>query len=217
MLERTRRCWLLRRFILPSAVVCAFVYLLATSLEVALVPTASMENTVLVGDHVLVAKLAYAPKLPLIGIHLPRWKRAHRGDLVSFRHPRTGLTYLKRVVAIGGDTVEIHDHRLIVNGSALPEDYVSSSRLWRTMAAQRIKPGELFVLGDNRDNSEDSRYWGTVPDAAVVGEPAMVLWSFRAPTSEWLDNVGNVRPAAYLDMTAHLFTRTRWSRVARHL
>jgi signal peptidase I len=197
--------------------VCATAYLAATSFEVALVPTASMENTVLVGDHVLVMKLPYAPKLPLLDVRLPRWGRARRGDLVSFTHKRSGLTYLKRVVAIGGDTVEIREGKLIVNGAPVAEQYVSSSRLWRTMPEQHIRPGELFVLGDNRDNSEDSRYWGTVPESAVVGEPAMVLWSFRAPTSEWLDNAGHVRPAAYFDVATHLFTRTRWSRVATKL
>lgn len=197
--------------------VCATAYIAATAFEVALVPTASMENTVLVGDHVLVVKLPYAPKLPLLDARLPRWGRAKRGELVSFTHKRSGLTYLKRVVAIGGDTVEIREGRLLVNGAPLAEEYVSSSRLWRTMQEQRIKPGELFVLGDNRDNSEDSRYWGTVPESAVVGEPAMVLWSFRAPTSEWLDNAGHVRPAAYFDVATHLFTRTRWLRTATKL
>jgi signal peptidase I len=148
---------------------------------------------------------------------LPRWKQVRRGDLVSFTRRQSGLTYLKRVVAVGGDTVEIREGKLLVNGEAVPEHYVSTSRLWRTMAATRIKSGELFVLGDNRDNSEDSRYWGTVPESAVVGEPALVLWSFRAPTSEWLDSAGHVRPAAYLDVATHLFSRTRWSRVATRL
>jgi signal peptidase I len=176
-----------------------------------------MENTVLVGDHVLIAKLPYGLELPLLGEHVPGWKQVKRGDLVSFHHPRSGLTYLKRVVAVGGDTVEIRERKLIVNGAVLPENYVTSSTLWRTMPAQHINPGELFVLGDNRDHSEDSRYWGTVPESAVVGEPVMVVWSFREPTSEWLDRAGDVRPAAYVDAAAHLFTWTRWSRVATRL
>jgi signal peptidase I len=196
---------------------CVVAYALSCTFEVGLVPTGSMESTVLVGDHVLLAKLAYAPNLPLLKVRLPRWKKAKRGDLVSFEHPRSGMTYLKRVVAVGGDTVEIREHKLMVNGSEVTESYVSSSRLWRTMPVRRIAPGELFVLGDNRDNSEDSRYWGTVPESAVLGEPVMVLWSFRAPTSEWLDKAGHVRPAAYVDVTTHLFTRTRWSRVATRL
>jgi signal peptidase I len=173
-----------------------------------------MENTVMVGDHVLVAKVAYGPKLPLLNVRLPRLKQARRGDLVSFEHPRKGMTYLKRVVAVGGDTVEIRDGLLLVNGNPVEEGYVSTSHLWRTMPRRRIAVGELFVLGDNRDNSEDSRYWGTVPQASVVGEPALVLWSFREPTSEWLDRAGHVRAAAYFNAAAHLFTTTRWSRVA---
>jgi signal peptidase I len=202
---------------MAAVCVCAAVFFATTSFEVALVPTASMEHTVLVGDHILVIKLPYGPKLPLIAAHLPRLRHAKRGELVSFTHSKSSLTYLKRVVAVGGDSVEIRDGKLIVNGAIVPEQYASTSRLWRTMPCRRIKPGELFVLGDNRDNSEDSRYWGTVPETSVVGEPVLVLWSFRAPTSEWLDAAGHVRPAAYVDVTTHLFTRTRWGRVASRL
>ena len=216
-MNRNRRRWSARKVCLAVVGVCTVIYAFACIWEIGLVPTASMENTVLVGDHVLIAKLAFGAELPLLHTHLPRWKHVSRGELVSFHHPRSGLTYLKRVVAVGGDTVEIRDHELIVNGSGLSETYVTSSRLWRAMPAQRIRPGELFVLGDNRDNSEDSRYWGTVPESAVVGEPVMVLWSFRAPTSEWIDRAGHVRPAAYVNAAAHLFTRTRWSRVATRL
>jgi len=206
-----KRLWL--------AALCAAlsVYFAVAAFEIALVPTGSMENTVLVGDHILVMKLGYESTLPLLGWRLPHWRRARRGDLVSFDHPRSGMTFLKRVVAVGGDTVEIREHKLIVNGAAVPEQYVSTSKLWRTMAEKKIKPGELFVLGDNRDNSEDSRYWGTVPESSVVGEPSVVLWSFREPTSEWLDGAGHVRAAAYVDAASHLFTRTRWERVAAKL
>ena len=119
-----------------------------------------MEKTLLVGDHVLVRKLGFAADLPLVGGRVPGWKHARRGELVSFRHPRTGLTYLKRVVAVGDDTVEMRDHRLIVNGAMLAEDYVSSSQLWRTMPQQRIKPGEN--VGWGKDDTLFAKITGVV-------------------------------------------------------
>src|SRR5436305_8368962 len=137
MLRHSRTIWSVRMVCLTVVFACAVAYALSCTLEVGLVPTGSMENTVLVGDHVLLAKLAYAPRLPLLNVRLPRWKHAKRGDLVSFEHPRSGMTYLKRVVAVGGDTVEIREHKLIVNGGQVTECYVSNSRLWRTMPMQR--------------------------------------------------------------------------------
>jgi signal peptidase I len=212
---RNRRS--LRQTAIAIVCACAFAYVVGTSFEIALVPTESMQNTVLVGDHILVSKLPYGPKLAFLNAHVPRLKHVARGELVSFREQRSGLVYLKRVVAVGGDTVEIRERKLYVNGTAMPEQYASPSRLWRTMAARRVNPGEIFVLGDNRDHSEDSRYFGSIPESSVIGSPALVLWSYRAPTSEWLDAHGRVRPAAYVSAAAHLFTRTRWARTAMTL
>lgn len=163
---------------------------------VVVVPTPSMERTVLVGDHLLVNRLAFC------------WRGIRRGDVVSFHPPtQTNDVYLKRVIATGGDTVEFRGDRVMVNGIELREPYARYIGADEPEASKVTVPaGELYVLGDNRNQSEDSRYWGTVPEKNVVGAPVMVLWSFAAPTREWLSE----SPAAvYLNRPlAHI----RWAR-----
>src|SRR4051812_28552331 len=161
-----------------------------------------MERTVLIGDHLLVNRIAY------------KFGRVQRGDVVSFRAPgkRKGI-YLKRVVAVGGDNVEIRDGMVFVNSQRVSEPYVehvcSFCELGQTAVV--VPAGEMFVLGDNRDRSEDSRYFGTVPQSSVVGKPVMVLWSFAIPTEKWMLPQ---QAALYFD---HPLARLRWSRMFRPL
>jgi signal peptidase I len=185
--------------------------------EAALVPTSSMEGTILVGDHIILNKLAYGPELPFLGWKLPRMRRPQRGNIIAFHYPKDpSLNFLKRVIAVGGDVVEIRDSIVYVNGIPRFEPYaVHKHGSWirhEDMRPRYVPYGELFVLGDNRDNSDDSRYWGTVPEQNVIGEPLMIVWSYDAPTSEWL----NERPGAQLKLYASIavgfFAHTRWSR-----
>lgn len=189
--------------------------------EASLVPTGSMEGTILTGDHIFLNKALYGPEVPLLGVRLPRLKTVRRGDIVAFRHPRQPQTnFLKRVVAIGGDQVEIRDDVLFINGSPVTEPYAvhrwhptQDAARRESMRALRVPAGQLFVLGDNRDDSADSRYWGTVPEANVMGEPLLVYWSYDAPAAAWLEEGSGHRLRFYGSIAAHLFTRTRWSRV----
>lgn len=189
--------------------------------EASVVPTASMEGTILTGDHIFLNKALYGPELPLVGVRLPRLKRVRRGDIVAFRHPRDPqATFLKRAVAVGGDTVELREDVLYVNGAAVSEPYaVHRGRClreqWRreTTHVIRVPAGHIFVLGDNRDDSADSRYWGTVPEENVIGEPLLVYWSYDAPASAWLEPDRATRLRFYGSMATHLLSRTRWSRV----
>lgn len=164
--------------------------------QIVVVPTASMEQTVMVGDHLLVNRLAFD------------WKPVRRGEVISFTPPnRNDVVYLKRVIAVGGDRVESRGGEIYVNGAPLREGYAQYSprpneRSFRMIVPQR----ELFVMGDNRNHSEDSRTWGTVPEKNIVGAPVMVLWSFAVPTDRWLSRP----PAAiYLD---HPLAHLRWTR-----
>ena len=195
------------------AKICVLVSLVATLLsmafQVVVVPTASMERTVLVGDHLLIDRFAYGPEIPFTHFRLRRLKKVQRGDVVSFHPPgRPGEVYLKRVVAIGGDRVEIREGELYLDGEPAVEPYIPGAKRKAWMEAIVVPHGELFMLGDNRDRSEDSRYFGPVPEKNVIGEPVMVLWSFAIPTREWL------RPqvAAYFD---HPVERLRWGRLFR--
>lgn len=173
--------------------------MLSIAFQVVVVPTASMERTVLVGDHLLIDRFAYGPKIPFTQVRLPRLKKVQRGDVVSF-HPsgRGDQVYLKRVVAVGGDRVEIREGGLFVDGMLVERHALSR--------AEMVVPvGQIYVLGDNRDRSEDSRSFGSVPETNVIGEPVMVLWSFAVPTREWLQS----QTAIYFH---HPIARLRWGR-----
>lgn len=182
-----------------------------------MVPTASMERTVLVGDHLLWLKLPYGPTIPFTHYRLPQLRSPKAGEIVAFRSPlEPDEIYLKRVIAVSGDVVEIHRGTLYINGAPMPEEYahVRASRRWswqENIAPQRVPAGSLFVLGDNRDNSEDSRYWGPISVKNVVGEPLFIFWSYDAPSSAWLDPDFSHQVRLYASAFMHL-TQTRWRR-----
>jgi signal peptidase I len=186
--------------------------------EAAVVPSSSMEGTVLVGDHILLDKFLYGPSVPFTSWHLSTRKTVRRGAIIAFKFPlNPQINFLKRVAAVGGDVIEIRNGVVCVNHEPLSEPYVVHSlkpdaRTAENMVAQIIPQGQLFVLGDNRDNSEDSRYWGTVPLANVIGEPLLVYWSYDAPSAAWPDDNPLHQLRFYTSAMATLFTRTRWSR-----
>jgi signal peptidase I len=201
---------------LLAAAACLLLALL--SFEIALVPTGSMERTVLVGDNILVFKLLDAPRIPGTSLRLPRFRSPRRGALVSFLAPgRKGSVYLKRVVGTAGDVVEFRAGRLYVNGVRANESYAPRSTRIPEFGPQRLRRGELFVLGDNRDLSEDSRDFGPISTDSVVGTPLAVVWSTRARTPDLLDAGGHVRLAFYWSALLHPVASTRWSRIGRLL
>jgi signal peptidase I len=190
--------------------------------EASVVPTGSMEGTILVGDHLFMDKLLYGPEIPVVHWRLPRVKSIHRGDIIVFRYPRNPAeTYLKRVAALGGDTLEIRNGVVYVNSRPAVEPYVVHNlpayARHEQMAARIIPPGKLFVMGDNRDNSSDSREWGLVPEKNVLGEPMLVYWSYDAPTARWLDETPSHRVAFYASIAENFFSRTRWNRMGTWL
>jgi signal peptidase I len=190
--------------------------------EASVVPTGSMEGTILVGDHLFMDKLLYGPEIPIAHWRLPRLKSIHRGDIIVFRFPRNPAdTYLKRVAAVGGDTLEIRDGVVYVNSRPVIEPYVVHNfpiyARHEQMAARVIPQGKLFVMGDNRDNSSDSREWGLVPERNVLGEPMLVYWSYDAPTARWLDEKPSHRAAFYASIAENFFSRTRWNRMGMWL
>jgi signal peptidase I len=213
-----RQRWVWKRAKL-LAITAAAVLLTYTFIgEASVVPTGSMEGTILVGDHLIVNKLLYGPRVPFTRWRLPRMRTVKRGNIIAFVYPKDpSLTFLKRVAAVGGDKVEIRRDVLYINDAPVSEPYVVH-RLRRgyarpeDMPAQLIPEDSLFVLGDNRDNSDDSRYWGTVPEENVIGEPLMVLWSYDAPSRDWLDEDPMHQVKFFASIMANLFTRTRWSR-----
>jgi signal peptidase I len=225
-----------RNFVTEWAVTIA-IYLFATTtlVQAYVVPTGSMEGTIRVGDHMLVDRLTYAGA-GSIGPHILPYHEPERGDIVVFLYPEDiRQTYVKRVIGLPGDRIRLDRQQVIRNGRRLTEPYVqhiptypdayrdnfpltpeaNTTPRGRDMFASHVLNGEvivppqaLFVLGDNRENSEDSRYWGFVPRSYVVGKPLFVYWSYDAPTADLEDwTLTHI-----LDVTQHFFTRTRWER-----
>jgi signal peptidase I len=213
---RTRKPWRpsIRRLIVLACIVLGMRIFVG---EASVVPTASMEGTILVGDHLFMDKLLYGPEIPLVGWRLPTVKTIHRGDIIVFRYPKDPAeTFLKRVTAVGGDQLEIRNGVLYVNSQAVQEPYAvhiaSLHNSLESWGPTVVPEGRLFVMGDNRDNSSDSRDWGFVPLANVIGSPMFVYWSYDAPTSRWLDeNLGH-KITFYASIAGNFFSHTRWNR-----
>lgn len=208
-----------------------------TLVQAFVIPTGSMEDNLLIGDHLLVDKLAYAPAGPL-SRHLLPYLEVKRGDIVVFRYPAdVRQTFVKRVIGIPGDRIRIVDKQVYLNGRPLDEPYKFhktpyydsyrdnfpsapntrvDQRAWEMLERHTangevvVPPGHYFVLGDNRDSSLDSRYWGFVPRENIIGKPLLVYWSYDAPTHRL------VSPGLDLehlkDLALNFFTKTRWRR-----
>jgi signal peptidase I len=206
--------WSKRRWLVLMAVVLGIRIFVG---EASVVPTASMEGTILVGDHLFMDKLLYGPEIPVVNWRLPALKTVRRGEIVVFRYPRNPAeTFLKRVAAVGGDRVEIRNGILYVNSKMVEEPYAvhhapvhNPQESWGPTI---VPPGQLFVMGDNRDNSSDSRDWGFVPGQNVIGEPLFVYWSYDAPSARWLDENPAHKVSFYASIAENFFSRTRWSR-----
>src|SRR5687767_13732466 len=185
------------------------------------IPTGSMVDNLLVGDHILVNKFVYGPSSSV-----PRFfalRDIKRGDIVVFRYPRNPRTdFVKRVIGLPGETILIKDKKVYIDGAPLREDYVihNDSKTYRLrrdprrlrdqFGPFRVPDGEYFVMGDNRDQSNDSRFWGTVSRELIKGRALLVYWSFDhgAPPGE----APRERVKELLSVGGHFFSRTRWNR-----
>ncbi len=154
------------------------------------VPSGSMRDTLLPGDYVLVERWAYGLRVPGTDLRLGPARAPRRGDVVVFRAPDLpGEDLVKRCIATAGQTVEIRDRRVIVDGDTLREPYARHSDpalhgagydARDNLAPLTVEPGHLFVLGDNREESEDSRFVGTVREEDLLGRVRIVYWSWDA-------------------------------------
>jgi signal peptidase I len=169
------------------------------------IPTGSMENNLLVGDHLLVNKMAFAPTATgLERVLLPQ-KRIGRGDVVVFKYPeQPDRDFIKRVIGLPGDRLELRRKRVFINDVPLDEPYVRyleepsvdgivrAGDLREEYGPVTVPEGQYFMMGDNRDNSEDSRYWGFLPASYVKGE-ALVIYFSVGGTAAGSDAVGGIR------------------------
>ncbi len=206
------------------------------------IPSESMENTLLVGDYLLVNKLCYGGQG--IGDHLMPYQKIARGDIIVFHYPVDPQQhFVKRVIGVPGDHLRMERKRVLINGKPLDEPYVRflepannlfrdnfprtdipaiglEGKWWLEMRklvedGQLIIPeGHYFVMGDNRDDSQDSRYWGFVPRENIIGRPLVIYWSVRdwdhAPSASIMGRLYHVAYAV-----THIFQITRWNRTLR--
>lgn len=162
------------------------------------IPSSSMEPTLLVGDHILVNKLLYGIRIPFTEERWPHISVPKRGDVIVFVFPQDRTKdFIKRVVAVGGDTVEVKNKNVYVNGKLAVNPHAQyrdnrilpagpDQRRRDNMPAEKVPEGHLFVMGDNRDYSHDSRFWGFVPVEDVKGKAFLIYYSARNfPSVRW--------------------------------
>lgn len=210
-----------------------------TLVQAFVIPTGSMEDTLLIGDHLLVDKLAYAPAGDASKLVLP-YMPIKNGDIIVFRYPvDVTQVYVKRAVGVPGDRIKVVNKQLFRNGQRIEEPYVyhktdyidsyrdnfpgePNARLEKPAydmldsAANGevvVPPGHYFAMGDNRDSSSDSRYWGFVPRENIIGKPLIIYWSYDAPTEQLATS--SISLEHITDLLQNFFTKTRWSRTFR--
>ena len=211
------------------------------------IPTGSMENTLLIGDHLLVNKFAYAYPTGPLGRLLP-YRELSRGDIVVFKFPGSeddtnyGEHFVKRVIGLPGDRIRIFHRQVFVNGEVLKEPFVRHTYLdqlrpgddfppepaeymrgatsdWSAEMQDCVRNGELvvppgryFVMGDNREQSWDSRFWGFVPRELISGKPLLIYWSYESTREDYAKNSLSDRLRQTFDLVVHFVSRTRWRR-----
>lgn len=240
---KSRADWVSSTQSLLATVVIA-VYVITFTVQAFQIPSESMENTLLIGDYLLVDKLRYGGGGEKH--YLMPYRPVKRGDIIVFKYPvNPSQHFVKRVVAVPGDRVHLIDRQVYVNNVPLREPYVHYSyhahdvfrdefpRLnlpvaglegnWWLQMHKLVEDGQLivpegnyFVLGDNRDDSQDSRYWGFVPRENIVGRPLIIYWSVRS-TGEDLAAADSPSDKLFHFAYAatHLFQITRWDRTFR--
>ena len=226
-----------------AALFVVLMFIITFGLQAFAIPSGSMENTLLIGDHLMVDRVSLAPRTAWMPL-LP-YRQIRRGDIIVFYKPgEPGLHLVKRVIGIPGDRIHLRDGVVYVNGVAQAERYVIRSLgnydpyrddfpavpprpydpvtpTWRADLPEHTQGGDLvvpadsyFAMGDNRDNSLDSRYWGFVPHANIIGTPLFIYWSFVTPADEYMSSASQ-HLAFYIHEALHFFDQTRWNRMFR--
>jgi signal peptidase I len=203
-------------------VVLAFLLINGTIGQARVIPSESMEKTLLVGDHLIMSRLGYDAGVPFTNLHVPLWLNPHRQQIVIFKPPyapnQTDL--IKRVIGLPGDAIDIRDGAVWINGKKLEESYTTGPT--KLPYHSELKPpfrglplmvpkDMYFVMGDNRGNSYDSRYWGCVPRNDILGTPVTIYMSVDAPGDAWNGNFGE-RLLAYGNAILHP-GKIRWKRL----
>ena len=230
-----------------AAVLVTGLFIITFIVQAFEIPSSSMEKTLLIGDHVFVNRVQFAPATRWVGPLLP-YRPIRRQDVVVFLSPaEPGLYVVKRIIGIPGDHIHLRDGVVYRNGEKLDEPYVVHSGptpfdpyrdnfpavspsesmvpttpAWEVNLRANIQgddvvvpPGSYFGMGDNRDVSYDSRYWGFIPQDNVIGRPMFVYWSFETPPDQYKQTQISDRLGFLAHVVIHFFDETRWRRTFR--
>jgi len=193
------------------------------------IPSESMQNTLLVGDHLIMSRVGYDAGIPFTNLHIPLWRNPKRGQIVIFRPVIPGETsdVIKRVIGLPGETVDVRDGSVWINGKRLAEPYTvgrtepGDPGMFRgPLAGQSdvlpymVPKDCYFVMGDNRGNSLDSRFTGCIPRSHIVGTPVMIYMSLDTPSDPWGSGAIADRVSAYANALIHP-SEVRWRRLFR--
>jgi len=228
-----------------AAVLVTGLFIIAFVMQAFEIPSSSMENTLLIGDHVFVNRIQFAPKTSWVGPLFP-YRDPKRGEIVVFLHPdpaTAGMYVVKRIIGVPGDRIHLRKGVVYRNGVALDEPYVlhdaddltqhyrndfpsvtptdgeGLSVNWFVDLASHIQgedlvvpPDSFFAMGDHRGVSLDSRYWGFIPRANIIGRPMFIYWSFETPEGQYTKTSWGERVTFLAKIVIHFFDRTRWKR-----
>jgi signal peptidase I len=232
-----------------AAVLVTGLFIITFILQAFEIPSSSMENTLLIGDHVFVNRVQFAPPTRWTGPLLP-YRDIRHGDIVVFLSPaEPGLYVVKRIMGIPGDRIHLRDGVVYRNGEKLDEPYVihkaqdgypdrdnyrdnfpaappseftGATEAWARQLPEHIQgedvvvpPESYFAMGDNRDVSYDSRFWGFIPRANVIGRPMFIYWSFETPADQYKQTEIGQRIGFIIHVIIHFFGETRWNRTLR--
>ncbi len=215
-------------YIKSLAIALVLAIVIKTSIvEAYKIPSSSMEDTLLIGDFILANKFLYGAQVPLLDWRFPAIRKPQPGDVIIFKYPVDRKTnYIKRCVAVAGQEVALRDKVLYIDNKRFPDAPTGkyTERLEGANPADprvnfgpyRVPPGHIFAMGDNRDNSSDSRYWGPVPLELVQGKAMIIHWSWvpdaKAPVVSLAD--WSSIPSSVWYNILHFFQRVRWERLA---
>lgn len=192
------------------------------------VPTESMKPTILVGDHFFLDKFAFPANYPDFLLTILPSRQIERGDIVAFKPPQNpNVPFIKRVIGLPGETIEIRNKWVFINGRRInePYQYVDEESTQRgnfysprdTLGPLVIPPACYFMMGDNRDNSNDSRYWGPVPGRNIIGKPLFIYWSYDDKPYDPTPKSMFEYAKEYGSKALNFFNKTRWSRTGKIL
>ena len=224
-----------------AAVLVSGLFIITFILQAFEIPSESMVKTLLVGDHVFVDRLTPTAKAGYVGPLIP-YREIKHGDIIVFLHPDVpGMYVVKRIIGLPGDRIRLRQGKVYRNGAPLNEPYVihdpnnfspyrdefptappegEVSATWPLVMRDHVKDGELvippdnfFGMGDNRDVSLDSRFWGFIPRENIIGRPLFIYWSFETPKDQYERTSMEDRLGFFIHVVFHFFGETRWNRM----